>query len=303
MPIVISGTRVETNKAVFKELGKAEPEKYANDVKSSRISLIENVSSERSLGSIDATSCINAIYSNSKGILVQHVDDRDDLIFKEIFRNKFPKEEPVNVTLVGGYRVPDASGNFSHDYGLIERDHTRINFNTIVNMWSSLEHTIDVKGWVIGDSCSNATLASDFYADKKGNISLLAPGLMYNNNRIPEIIHRAATTLNDTTRYRFVYDQTKSEKLELEPLPPGWKNPANIGFVNTLKRMSAQEITNRFSTSPLLEPPHFGSLYNSVGKYVSDWLSNLSNPNPSKSVELPEGPVMILQGEIGYIKV
>lgn len=300
MSVAVNGVPVNTCQQFFQACNSTDAQRYANDLKKTRLASLDTIQNTegQTIGTIDATSCIGVSYCTSEGsVYVHHHDGRPLGNLLQLFEEKaFRGHKPVHVTLVGGCRNPNNRGEFIHDYSLLNQEDTRKNFEQIVQFWNSERMNINVNGWAIGDAKTNDTLCSDFITAKNGKVMLMDSGLAVKLNLVPDWPRRKATYLaTGDARYVLVYNSSKGHAFDLPDATEARTRCSKlISFIEAFR--TDQDLLNHVSTTPALEPLHFvPAMRNLVG------FLKTTGPVPPLRLPVPNGPVILLQGEAGML--
>lgn len=294
MSLSVRGQPVSTALELFDRCHATEAVHYTNQLREQMLTSLDHC--ENKIGTIDATSCIGVCYQTPTGdVYVQHHDGRNFAKLVDLFERKvFIDKEPVKVHLVGGCTEKDRDGAFKPSrYDLLEQKHTRGNFEGLVAFWKNQGYKIDVQGWALGLADSNATLCSDFVADKE-SVRLVKPGVAVSKGIVLEMGRRLVNAIDNDNPYMRVYDNSQSDKLVLKDVTALRQKYKAYG--PQIKSMSDATILEKFSTTPDLEPPHFAAA-------LRAWAVFLESQNPLQDTTVPAPkPVIILQGEAGVVR-
>lgn len=295
MSLSVRGHSVTTPVELLERCHSTDIAQYVNQLKEKKLTTLD--ATEKKIGTIDATSCIGVCYQTPNGdVFVQHHDGRSCSRLRDLFKqNAFAGPEPVKVHLVGGLTEKDRDGEFKPSrYDLLEKEHTRANLEGLVTFWRGQGYKIDIQGWALGEAKSIETLCPDFIADRH-EVQLVKPGVAVEKGLVPELGRRTAVALEQEVGYTTAYDSAQGEELQLEDATLMRQRYRAYG--PQIKQMSDARILNDFSTTPALEPPHFVRGMKLWGEFLES-----QETLQRKRIPVPQGPVIILQGEAGVLR-
>lgn len=301
MPLYLDGKLMTDANLIFDTLGQSKFQDYSNTIRNNRLAStnIAKVLQEKSIGTVDATSCISVCYLNSKHIAVHHHDIEERQLGKiaQIFRDYFPETETVQVVLIGGCRTKNPTTHtYEHKYETLNIG-TQKAFASLISFWNTATPTLELQGWVIGNDDSNASLCSDFLVNRKGRIFLLESTALAQQQPIPEVARRLAMIMSIYKTYAYVYDQSKKEAFDLEDAKPACQDLKAFS-AKILAAPSDKEVIKIVnSTTPEIEPYYLPNNMRAMANYVQQ-----EQDTGTKQVDVSLGPVIILQGEVGHLE-
>ncbi len=158
--LTIQGIPFTSPEDLFEKFQSSKAKQYVSKLKEKRYSYSEIPDKARTIGTLDATSCLGIVYRvPNQSIYVQHHDGRPLESLLEIFdKNEIFGPIPMQVTLIGGCKT-------SNHYASIEK-HTKENFERLIEFWIKHQFHIDLQGWAAGDDYRYDALCSDFIVGK-----------------------------------------------------------------------------------------------------------------------------------------
>ncbi len=301
MPLSVDGNVMTDARAIFDSLGQAKFQDYSSTIRNNRLTSarIPEVLQEKSIGTVDATSCISVCYLNSKHVVIHHHDIEERKLEKiaQVFSDYFPENEPVQVVLIGGCRTKSPTTHtYEHEYETLNIG-TQKAFTSLISFWNTVKLNLELQGWVIGNDDSNASLCSDFLVNRKGKIFLLESTALAQQQPIPEIARRLAMIMSIYKTYAYVYDQSKKEAFDLEDTKYACQDLKAFS-AKILAAPSDKEVIKIVnSTTPEIEPYYLPSNMRAMANYAQQ-----EQDTDAKQIDVPSGPVIILQGEVGHLE-
>lgn len=249
------------------------------------------------IGSFDATSCIGCIFTANKGqhVVSFHHDGRDLTNLLPLFQAY--KGEVVQLDITGGIQKRNERGELSHDYRLLDKKHTQMNFEKLIVFSRQLPCKVDLKSWTIGEDSTKEDLICEYLAQPEGRITLLETGAIYRKCLPLEFIPRYTfNSLRQNEGMPIVYDSTVSRQLNLKGSTHCISSLSRFAR-NVQAKKSDDELLAAFSTTPKLEPTYFCDTVRKVAEFVLS-----KDPTIQPNLPLPkDAPCILLQGEAGRV--
>jgi hypothetical protein len=289
MPLKVKGELVHTSEELFNKCLDGEAHQFSLGLQKIRYSYHEIP--KKTVGTIDATSCIGIIYRANDGTTyVQHYDGRPMHSIQK-YINAGKSKGAFQVIMIGGCRIFN-----NNDYSSLEK-HTAENIEKLVHFWKKSNDEIDIQGWVIGDARSYETLFSDFVVNSK-EIYLLKQGEVgklhfdMDGALIPYLSRRLATILSNQN---FFLINPSERELRLHAT-------RSIHFLRQwaeqVQMLDDLSILKNYSTTPGIEPPYYSRMLREMALYV---ISH-QEQNAKKIPLQEENSIFCIQGEIVKIK-